>query len=156
MNEAPLLTLGREVARILMDPEAELDRDALCDRMAALGVARLRPADREGDPEDYDFVWEEIDWTPPAGYDPVALLARLVAILDRKYEPKSWEGPDNVSRPEIGGGDCARHGRWYGICHSCQREEAVFYEDQAWAFDCTRAQDLRRLLDDVKKWNPTL
>lgn len=38
------------------------------------------------------------------------------------YAEIQWESKAGPVNPVWGGGDCAKHGRWYGRCHCCEEE----------------------------------
>ena len=79
------------------------------------------------------------------------LLAALQAYVDASamspygdYSKIKWESQQGPINPTWGGGDCKKHGRWYGHCHSCAheweklRERADF--DARWARDAALRQ----------------
>lgn len=35
------------------------------------------------------------------------------------YASINWQSQQGPTNPAFGGGDCAKHGRWYGHCHCC-------------------------------------
>ena len=46
----------------------------------------------------------------------------------------------------IGAGDCPKHGRWYGLCHSCAREQRKKDEERF----------TRKMIDDNQKYRDAL
>lgn len=38
------------------------------------------------------------------------------------YSAIEWESKAGPVNPDWGGGDCEKHGRWYGMCHCCRDE----------------------------------
>lgn len=51
------------------------------------------------------------------GYDRgVCILCKGSGCQPKAPDQKEW-------LRSIGGGDCAKHGRWYGICHSCDIDQ---------------------------------
>lgn len=38
------------------------------------------------------------------------------------YASIQWESKAGPVNPVWGGGDCSKHGRWYGRCHCCEEE----------------------------------
>ena len=35
------------------------------------------------------------------------------------YAAIDWQSSQGPMNPAFGGGDCTKHGRWYGCCHCC-------------------------------------
>ena len=68
------------------------------------------------------------------------------------YSKIEWESQQGPANPTWGGGDCKKHGRWYGHCYSCAsefeklRERADF--DARWDRDTAlrKADELARKL----------
>lgn len=80
-----------------------------------------------------------------------ALVMRFVEIMDRQHTPTPYEPPKSTYNEAYHGGDCEKHGRWYGICHSCRREQDRHYEDQQSEFDSKQKRDLRDLADEARQ-----
>ena len=38
------------------------------------------------------------------------------------YASIQWESQQGPTNPQWGGGDCNKHGRWYGHCHCCAND----------------------------------
>ena len=57
------------------------------------------------------------------------LVAALEAYRSARAMPKlgdystiQWQNQQGPTNPDWHGGDCAKHGRWYGMCHSCAED----------------------------------
>lgn len=64
------------------------------------------------------------------------------------YAGIAWESPAGPIDPSWGGGDCKKHGRWYGRCHSCKAdwEDLMKQADR----DATQARDKALMAAEVK------
>lgn len=78
------------------------------------------------------------------------IVQEFVEIQDRKQKETFWEFPGGTKSPDYSGGDCNKHGRWYGICHGCNTEASQHYESQRKEFEYKKAKDLRDLGDQAK------
>lgn len=49
-------------------------------------------------------------------------------FTDYSGNPIPHEPPDKTYYESFGGGDCSKHGRYYGTCHSCRNDMRQHYE----------------------------
>lgn len=82
------------------------------------------------------------------------LVRRFVEVMDRQHMPTPYEPPKSTYDAAYHGGDCEKHGRWYGICYSCRREQDRHYEYQQADFDLKQKRDLRDLADEARRLLP--
>lgn len=65
-------------------------------------------------------------------------LKKIVAeIRSDNYAPAvDWKAPERTWEPSYSGGDCSKHGRYYGHCHSCEDDlrQAQKHAQRAWEF----------------------
>ncbi len=81
-----------------------------------------------------------------------AILIRFIELMDTTYQPEPWPAPKSSYNESYHGGDCEKHGRWYGICHSCQRESRQHYEWKREEFESKQRRDLRELADKARRF----
>jgi hypothetical protein len=78
------------------------------------------------------------------------LVRQMVAIIERQREDIPWEAPSKTYDKSYGGGDCSKHGRYYGTCACCNIEMRRHYEDQRKRFEYERRRELEQLALQVK------
>ena len=80
-----------------------------------------------------------------------SIAQRLIEIMDRTHNPESFEMPEKTWEPSYGGGDCSKHGRYYGRCFSCQRDSEMHYDQQYEDFLSQKMRDLQILANEARK-----
>lgn len=78
------------------------------------------------------------------------ILQRLVQVMDRRHVPQPWVPPHRTWEESYSGGDCDRHGRYYGQCYSCRNEQDKHYDDQREEFAYARRRELEQLADEAR------
>jgi hypothetical protein len=59
----------------------------------------------------------------------VEACKELVRACTEKVQIEAipFDPPSKTYEPSFGGGECSKHGRYYGICHSCRADQAKHY-----------------------------
>ena len=55
-------------------------------------------------------------------------LRELIAIQDERLIETPFEYPAHTYNEAFGGGECPKYGRYYGVCHSCDKDMKAHYE----------------------------
>jgi hypothetical protein len=82
------------------------------------------------------------------------LIDKLVEAVERRYDPEPWLAPERTWDSSYGGGDCAKHGRYYGDCYSCRSERDAHYAHQRHRFETARWDEIVRLTEALKNETP--
>jgi hypothetical protein len=73
------------------------------------------------------------------------------AVINRRHEPTIWEAPSKTYNSAYHGGDCSKHGRYYGTCASCDREMREHYSKQRTLFNYEQRLALEKLACEYTK-----
>lgn len=84
------------------------------------------------------------------------LVGQMVAVIERQREDILWEAPSKTYDKSYGGGDCSKHGRYYGTCACCNNEMHRHYKNQRERFEHERRRELEQLARQVKAILPNI
>lgn len=79
-----------------------------------------------------------------------SLVRQMVDLIQQTREDVPWEVPSKTYDESYGGGECSKHGRYYGRCACCDREMKMHYEHQRRRFEYDRKRKLEELARQVK------
>lgn len=82
------------------------------------------------------------------------LVGQMVAVIERTREDIPWDAPAKTYDTSYHGGDCSKHGRYYGTCACCDEEMRRHYADQRERFEYDRRRGLEELARRVKPLLP--
>jgi len=80
-----------------------------------------------------------------------ALNDLLSAIDMEKPDPPNFEGAEKTFDSSYNGGDCSKHGRYYGICHSCRNDMKRHYEEHDREFKYQRDRAINEAARNARK-----
>jgi hypothetical protein len=73
------------------------------------------------------------------------ILEELVAIMGAECPLTEYAYPEKTFDKSYGGGDCSKHGRYYGMCHCCDAERKSAFESTRKRFEWDQESKLRNL-----------
>lgn len=78
------------------------------------------------------------------------LLQEFIELMEKQHTPKPFDMPPKTYDKSYHGGDCSKHGRYYGICQSCEDAYKRDYANQSREFESDRYFKLIEIKNKVK------